>query len=276
MPRSTRPPAGSGTLYPALPARLRADIRAYLDAAPAAPRGAAGLMVPHGPLATAGPVLGAGFGAVTVPPVCIILGPNHSTRARAPEGGSLLADAAYRTPLGDVMPDDALAAELRDGSAGLLAEDPVAHDEEVAIEMVLPFLQVRRPDVRIVPILLTWSEWEPVQRLAGLIAGAIAERDDVLLVASSDINHYESEAVTADKAALALDRIVATDAEGLLRVTVEHRISMCGRAAVACVLEVARLRGKHVGEVVGYAHSGVASGATDEVTGFAAALIGLA
>jgi hypothetical protein len=273
--RPTRIPAGSGTLYPALPARLRADIRAYLDAAPAAPRRATGVLVPHGPLASAGPVLGAAFGAVTVPAVCIILGPNHSTRARAPEGGSLLAAAAYRTPLGDVLPDDALAAALLDRAGGLLAEDPVAHDEEVAIEMVLPFLQVRRPDVRIVPILLTWTDWAPVQRLAAAIAGVIGDREDVLLVASSDINHYESEAVTADKAALALDRVVSTDPEGLLAVTTAHAISMCGRAAVACVLEVARLQGKHVGEVVGYAHSGVATGATDEVTGYASALIGL-
>jgi MEMO1 family protein len=274
--RPTRTPAGSGTLYPALPARLRADIRAYLDAAPAAPRRASGVLVPHGPFAAAGPVLGAGFGAVTVPDVCIVIGPNHTTRARAPKGGSLLAAAAYRTPLGDVQPDETLAADLLARSDGLLAEDPVAHDEEVAIEVVLPFLQVRQPDVRVVPILLTWHDWPPVQRLARAIAHAIAGRDDVLLVASSDINHYESEGVTADKAALALDRVVATDPEGLLRVTAEHGISMCGRTAVACALEVARLQGKHVGEVVGYAHSGVATGSSDEVTGYAAALIGLA
>ena len=274
--RPSRTPAGSGTLYPALPARLRTDVRAYLDSAPAAPRRAAGVLVPHGPLASAGPVLGAAFGAVEVPQVCILIGPNHSTRARAPNGGSLLADATYRTPLGDLPPDDALAADLLDRAGGLLAEDPVAHDEETALEVVLPFLQVRRPDVRIVPILLAWSAWEPVQALAHAIYAAVGERDDVLLVASSDMNHYESETITADKSALALDRVVATDPQGLLDVTAEHAISMCGRAAAACVLEVARLRGKHVGEVVGYAHSGVRSGVTEEVTGYAAALIGLA
>lgn len=274
--RPTRTPAGVGTMYPALPARLRADIRAYLDAAPAAPRTATGVLVPHGPLASAGTVLGAAFGAVDVPSSCIILGPNHSTRSRAPEGGSLLAAAAYRTPLGEVLPDETLAADLLARCGGLLAEDPVAHDEEVAIEIVLPFLQVRRPGVRIVPILLAWHEWPPIERLAHAIADATAHRDDVLLVASSDMNHYEPESVTADKTALALERVVATDPQGLLRATEEHAISMCGRAAVACVLEVARLRGKHVGEVVGYAHSGIASGATDAVTGYAAALIGLA
>jgi AmmeMemoRadiSam system protein B len=272
----SRTPAGSGTLYPALPARLRADVRAYLDAAPAAPRRATGVLVPHGPLAAAGAVLGAAFGAVDVPAVCILLGPNHSMRARAPNGGSLLTAAAYRTPLGDLTPDDALAAALVAGAGDLLAEDPVAHDEETALEVVLPFLQVRRADVRIVPILLAWSTWEPVRALAHAIAGAIAGRNDVLLVASSDMNHYESETITADKSALALDSIVATDPEGLLAVTAEHSISMCGRAAVACALEVARLQGKHVGEVVGYGHSGVRSGATEEVTGYAAALIGLA
>ena len=274
--RPTRTPAGSGTLYPALPARLRADIRAYLDAAPVAPRRVVGLLVPHGPLATAGPVLGAAFGAVDVPATCIVLGPNHSTRSRAPRGGSLLTAVAYRTPLGDVMPDEELAAAIQQRSGDLLAEDPVAHEEETAIEVVLPFLQVRHPEVTIVPILLDWNDWEPARTLAHAIAGAIGDREDVLLVASSDVNHYDSESVTADKAALVLDRVVATDAEGLLAVTQEHHITMCGRTAVACALEVARLRGRHVGEVVGYAHSGVVSGATDQVTGYAAALIGLA
>jgi hypothetical protein len=274
--RPTRTPAGSGTLYPALPARLRADIRAYLDAAPAAPRRVIGLLVPHGPLATAGPVLGAAFGAADVPASCIILGPNHSTRSRAPHGGSLLTATTYRTPLGDVLPDDDLAAAIVQRTGSLLAEDAVAHDEETAIEVVLPFLQVRNPDVSIVPILLDWSEWAPVRTLAHAIAAAIGDRDDVLVVASSDMNHNESESVTADKAALALDRVVATDPEGLLAVTAEHHITMCGRTAVACALEVARIRGRHVGEVVGYAHSGVATGATDAVTGYAAALIGLA
>lgn len=272
----TRTPAGSGTLYPALPARLRADVRAYLDAAPANPRSATGVMVPHGPLAACGSVLGAAFGAVDVPATCIILGPNHSTRARAPRGGSLLAVTRYRTPLGDLEPDESLIVVLQQRAGDLLAEDPVAHEEETAIEIVLPFLQVRRADVRIVPILLSWSDWPPTRELAHAIAATIADRDDVLLVASSNTNHYESEAVTADKTALVLDQVVATDPEGLLAVTGEHRISMCGRAAVACALEVAKLRRKHVGEVVGYAHSGVPSGNTDKVTGYAAALIGLA
>ena len=274
--RPTRTPAGSGTLYPALPARLRADVRAYLDAAPVAPRSVVGILVPHGPFASAGPVLGAALGAVDVPATCIVIGPNHSTRARAPRGGSLLTASAYRTPLGDLPPDESLAAEIQRRAGDLLAEDPVAHEEETAIEVVLPFLQVRRPELAIVPILLDWNDWEPARMLAGAIAGAIGDRDDVLLIASANVNHNENESVTADKTALVLDRVVATDPEGLLSVTAEHHITMCGRTAVACALEVARLAGRHVGEVVGYAHSGVASGTTDQVTGYAAALIGLA
>ena len=273
---ATRTPAGSGTLYPALPARLRADVRAYLDAAPAAPRRVVGVLVPHGALATAGPVLGAGFGAADVPSTCIVLGPNHSTRARAPRGGSVLTATAYRTPLGDVQPDELLAADILERAGDLVVEDPVAHDEETAIEVALPFMQLRRPGVTIVPILLAWSDWESTRTLAHAIAGAIGDRDDVLLVASSNVNHYENESVTADKAALVLDRVVATDPEGVLSVANDHHITMCGQSAVACVLEVARLKGRHVGEVVGYAHSGIASGTADAVTGYAAALIGLA
>lgn len=275
MARS-RTPAGSGTLYPALPARLRADVRAYCDAAPAAPRRAAGVLVPHGPFAAAGAVLGAAFGAVEVPATCVLIGPNHGLRTRAAEGGSLLTATCYRTPLGDVMPDEALAGAIRAAAGTLLDEDAVAHDEETALEVILPFLQVRRPDVRIVPILLTWNEWEPARRLAEALRTAVGDRDDVLFIASSDTNHHESESVTADKTALLLDRVVATDPEGVFEVTTDHAISTCGRAGLATVLEIARRSGRHVGEVVGYAHSGVASGATERVTGYAAALIGIA
>jgi AmmeMemoRadiSam system protein B len=251
-------------------------VRAYLEAAGAVPRPAVGVLAPHAGFPLAGPTIAAAFAAVDVPACCIVLGPNHRGRTGAGQGGSVLLGAAYRTPLGDVPPDAELGRALAERAGALLVEDPVAHEEEYAIEVVLPFLQARNPGVRIVPLVIAWHDWERSAALARAVHEATAGRDDVLLVASSDMNHHEPEGVTADKDTLALDRIIAADGEGLLEVTRDHRVSMCGRVPVAVALEVARLRGKRAGEVVAYSNSGIASGRSDRVVGFAAALIGIA
>jgi MEMO1 family protein len=269
----SRSPVGSGTLYPSLPGRLRADVRRFLDTASATPRRAVGVLTPHGRLAAAGAAMGAAFASVHVPATCIVLAPRHERGAGA--GAAILLSATYRTPLGDVPPDAELGAALAARAGSLVTEDATAHAAEPGIEVVLPFVQMRNDAARLVPIIIDWSDWERTAQLAAAIHDAIDGRDDVLVVASSDMNTGEPESVTADKDTLALDRVIAGDAPGLLQVTAEHRIGMCGPAPVACALEIARLAGKPAGEVVGYSHSGVAGGSTDRVTGYAAALIGI-
>jgi MEMO1 family protein len=270
----SRTPAVSGTFYPALPGRLRADVRGFLEQGASPPKRAVGILVPHGGYMYSGATAGAAFAAVEVPATCIILAPNHTGRGLARHGGSLLVDTVYRTPLGNVEPDAELGAELMRRANPLLIEDPLAHAEEHGVEVLLPFLQMRNEGVRVVPLVLGWDDWERTRRLAHAIHELIAERDDVLLVASSDMNHYEPAAASTDKDAAALERIVALDGEGLLEVTRSRHISMCGRVPVACALEVARRAGLARAEVVGYSHSGLINGNHDRVVGYAAALIG--
>ncbi len=270
----SRTPAVSGTFYPALPGRLRADIRGFLDQGTTPPKRALGILVPHGGYMYSGATAGAAFAAVEVPTTCVILAPNHTGRGRAREGGSLLIDTAYRTPLGNVEPDAELGAEIQKRAHPLLIEDPLAHADEHGVEVLLPFLQMCNEAVRVVPLVVGWDDWQRTRRLAQAIHDVIAGRDDVLLVASSDMNHYEPAPASTDKDAAALERIVALDGEGLLEVTRTRHISMCGRVPVACALEVARLGGFERAEVVGYSHSGLINGNHDRVVGYAAALIG--
>lgn len=270
----SRTPAVSGTFYPALPGRLRADVRGFLEQGTSPPKRALGILVPHGGYTYSGATAGAAFAAVEVPATCIILAPNHTGRGRARQGGSLLIDTAYRTPLGNVEPDAELGAEIQKRAQPLLIEDPLAHAEEHGVEVLLPFLQMCNEAVRVVPLVVGWDDWDRTRRLAQAIHDVIAGRDDVLLVASSDMNHYEPATASTDKDAAALERIVALDGEGLLEVTRTRHISMCGRVPVACVLELARLAGRKRAEVVGYSHSGLITGNHDRVVGYAAALIG--
>lgn len=272
----TRPPTGSGTFYPALPGRLRTDVKRYLEMANVAPRRARGVMAPHAGYEYSGAVAGAAFASAEIPPVCVLVGPSHAGSAAGRETGAVMLETNYRTPLGEVPVDTELGSALIDESGGVLREDATPHSGEHALEVLLPFLQVRNPNLRIVPILFDGGQWERAHALAGALARCLSGRDDVLLVASSDMNGFDPAPLTVDKDTMALDRIISLDGEGLMRTTEEHRIGMCGRVPVSCVLEAVREMGGRVGEVVGYSHSGVVDGRDDRVVGYAAALIGIA
>ena len=268
----TRHPAVGGTFYPSLPGRLRADLRSYMTRAGAV-RSAHAVLAPHPALLYGGHVGGAVFGALQVPDTVVVLSPNHTGRGTAIEGGSILLGRAYRTPLGDVQPDLAFGHALVERAAPLLVEDLVAHSEEHGIEVLLPFLQMRNPRVSIVPVIVGWKDWARSRTLATAIAETAAGRD-VLVVASSDLTHYESAAEAEAKDSLALDQIVALDGEGLFREVAIHRISMCGVAATAAACEYARIRGATGGELVSYSHSGIVNGDTHRVVAYAGALLG--
>ena len=270
----TRPPAVSGTFYPSLPARLRLDVTTYLGST-TAPRQVPAIVAPHAGYMYSGPTAGIVFGAVEIPATCIVIAPNHTGLVAARRGGSVLTSSGYRTPLGDVTLDGALAEFLVREAGGLLEDDPAAHLNEHAVEVMLPFLQVRNPGVAIVPIICAWSDWERCAELARAIVSATGNRADVLVVASSDMNHYESADVTEKKDHLALERVVELDGRGLLETTERHDISMCGRIPTATACEVARLRGKRRGEVIAYAHSGLVNQDHRRVVGYAGVLLGV-
>ncbi len=272
----TRPPAASGTFYPALPGRLRADVRRYLEMANTTARRVRAVLAPHAGYMYSGAVAGSAFAAAEIPNTCVLIGPSHSADAYGRETGAILLETSYRTPLGAVPVDVELGTVIMKAAGGMLIEDAAAHAREHCLEVLLPFLQVRNPEVRIVPILFDGGDWERARTLARAIASSVRRRDDVLIVASSDMNHFEPAALTVDKDTMVLDRIITTDGEGLLDTANEHRIAMCGRIPVACALEASRELGAHVGEVVGYGHSGVVDGRDDRVVGYAAALIGIA
>jgi AmmeMemoRadiSam system protein B len=268
----TRHPAVSGTFYPSLPGRLRADVRAYMRNA-REPREAEAVLAPHAALLYGGLVAGTVFGSVVVPDTVIVLAPNHTGRSTAIEGGSILVSRAYRTPLGDVPPDLAAAEALMQRLPELLEEDLVAHAEEHAVEVLLPFLQMRNPQVRLVPIIVRWNDWARTLALATAIA-ELPETANALVVASSDLTHYESAEIAEEQDAAALGAILRLDGWGLLRTHVERHLTMCGVAAVACACEVARQRGATTGELLAYSHSGVINGDHERVVAYAGALLG--
>ncbi len=269
-----RAPAVSGRFYPGSPAELERTVRDLLAAAgDARPVAARAAVVPHAGYEYSGLTAAHVFARLEIPPVVVILAPNHTGVCRAPGGASLWETGAFRTPLGDVPVDDGFARALLDASP-LVGRDRAAHDQEHAVEVELPFLQIRRADVRIVPLVLAWDAWEGCRELGEALAGlARRSSDGVLLLASSDLNHYEPAATSARKDRRALEAVAALDGAELLARCRAERISMCGRAPAATVLAAARLLGVARAEVVHYSHSGLVTGDDDAVVGYGGVLI---
>lgn len=213
------------------------------------------------------------FARLELPALVVILAPNHTGVCNVAGGVSLWEDGAFRTPLGDVPVDARLAAALRAASP-LVGVDHEAHLGEHAIEVELPFLQMTRPDARIVPLLLAWDAWEAARALGETLAELVrVAAEPVLLLASSDLNHYEPAAVSEEKDARALAAVTALDGAELLKRCRSERISMCGRGPAAVVLAAARSLGAQRAEVVDYRHSGWVSGDNTRVVGYAGVVI---
>ncbi len=233
-----------------------------------------GIIAPHAGYAYSGPTAAMVFARVTVPGLVIILAPNHTGVCEAESGVSLWEAGAFRTPLGEVPIDTDAAQTMREISKGLVEVDHDAHRDEHAIEVELPFLQLLRTDVRIVPLVIAWDAWQPARLLGEVVAQVIrAAAEPILLVASSDLNHYEPAAASEKKDAMALEAIRALDGEELLGRCKRERISMCGRAPAAVLLRAARDLGANEADVVDYRHSGWISGDNGRVVGYAGVVI---
>ena len=264
-----REPAVAGTFYPSDPKTLERAIHSYLAKADRQIEAKA-VVSPHAGYMYSGAVAGAVYGAVRVAGRCIILGPNHTGRgvpmALHPAG-------QWRTPLGLARIDEEMNARLLEECA-LLREDHTAHQREHSLEVQVPFLQVLARDLRFAAICVGAVDLASLEKLGHALARAIqSSKEPVLIVASSDMNHFESAEVNKRKDDLAIEHVVAVDPEGLHRVVCEEDISMCGFAPAVAALVCCRDMGARNGQLVRYSHSGEVTGDSDEVVSYAGMVI---
>ena len=264
-----RHPAVAGRFYPSDSDDLRAEAEGYLsqdNSKKQPPVRAFGCIVPHAGYVYSGHVAGAVFARVEVPRRCIVLCPNHTGVGRAL---AVMSEGVWQTPLRDVPIDAALAAALKQRFPAL-QEDSTAHRAEHAAEVELPFLLLRQPELRFVPIALGTGQFEVLEQFGKALADVVAAQSDpILIVASSDMNHYESDAVTRAKDHRAIERILTLDPRGLFDVVTQQDISMCGFGPAVVMLTAARQLGAKSAELVKYATSGDVSGDRDMVVGYA-------
>ncbi len=262
--------AVAGRFYPRDPETLREEIRSYTAPDAAKKVRAVGCIVPHAGYVYSGHVAGAVFAQLEVPEHCVVLCPNHTGMGRAL---AIMSEGEWETPLGHVPIDSGLATMLKKQCA-LLNEDAAAHRAEHAVEVELPFLQSRQAKLKFVPIALGTTYLETLEQLGLALAEVIAAHSDpVLIVASSDMNHYESDAVTRIKDQRALERILTLDARGLHEVVTQQDVSMCGFGPAIVMLTAAQKLGAKSAELVKYATSGDISGDRDMVVGYAGVVV---
>jgi len=269
-----RQPAVAGRFYPSDPAVLRADVNSYLSPEQEPVR-AIGCIVPYAGYIYSGQVAGAVFSRIEIPDRAIVLCPNHTGRGHPL---AIMDEGEWQTPLGNLAIDSDLASQLLDALPALAA-DSAAHRAEHAIEVELPFLQVRRPRAQFVPVAIGTSRLilleEVGHSIAKVIENSVAqdEEDSVLIIASSDMNHYEDEATTRVKDRKAIDRILGLDPQGLYETVINDSISMCGFGPAVAMLTAAKRLGAKKAELVQYATSGDVSGDRDMVVGYAGIVV---
>jgi len=264
-----RHPAVAGRFYPAEPTNLIQDLESYLSP-PDNAKSAIGCIVPHAGYIYSGPVAGAVYANLEVPERCVLLCPNHTGRGRPL---AMMSSGAWQTPLGPVQIDSELAGKLK-SEFPLISEDSEAHRGEHAIEVQLPFLQRKRTHFTFVPIALGTSNFDTLERLGEALSEVVNNsREPVLIVASSDMNHYENDAVTRVKDHKAIEPILELDARRLYEIVTQHDVSMCGFGPAIAMIAAAKRLGASSAELIKYATSGDVSGDREMVVGYAGIVV---
>jgi MEMO1 family protein len=263
-------PVVSGRFYPGTRSFLEERIDDLIDRkAPA--EDVLGVLCPHAGYNFSGAVAGAAISRVKFKDTFVIIGPNHTGLGQP---CSIMTEGTWRTPLGDMEIDTELAQAIL-GSSSYLQKDDKAHLEEHSVEVQLPFLQYFKEDVKFVPIVLMGDAAGDVYKDIGKgIAKVIRESDKkVVIMASSDMSHYETQATAKENDFKAIEAILALDPDELLKRVKDHHITMCGYAPVATMIYACKELGAKKAELVMYQTSGDVTGDFHRVVGYASVII---
>jgi len=275
-----RRPVVAGAFYPADPERLRSTINGCfthslgpgsLPGEKSDERRTIGVVCPHAGYMYSGPTAAHSYlhlASEPDPDSVIILCPNHTGL-----GGpvSLGGSDAWDTPLGRVEVDQELTSDIFKAS-DVIDVNEIAHYREHSIEVQLPFLQFIYRDFKIVPICMGLQDLETSRKVGQAIAQAVSERD-VLLMASTDLTHQESQSSASAKDGGVIDHIVKMDEVGLQGWVRSQRVTMCGYGPVSAVLIASKLLGAKESRLLAYSTSGDTTGDYVAVVGYASAVI---
>ena len=264
-----RLPIASGSFYPGNKEQLEDALKTLMDDSLEKQK-AMGVISPHAGYIYSGPVMGSVFSRIEVPDTVVILAPNH-TGGGTPY--SIWPDGSWRTPIGDSHIDEELVNEMLD-SCELIEKDKAAHINEHSAEVILPFLQYKNPQVKIVVIVIRSRNFEDLKIIGKSIGYVLNKtKPGALVVASSDMTHYESQKSAKAKDQNAIKEIVALREKGLHEVVRNLGISMCGVSPVISMMVCSKERNATKAELISYSTSGDVTGDHDNVVGYAGVIV---
>lgn len=262
-----RLPAVAGQFYSGTKIALQKEVERYLSKGADKIR-AIGAVSPHAGYMYSGPVAGATLSAIEFEDTCVIMGPNHTG-----EGSpfSIMTEGTWKTPLGDCEIDSGLAKTIL-GNSKYLQEDDRAHRYEHSVEVQVPFLQVLKSAVKIVPIILSDAKTEVYKEIGRSIAKSLKEKQ-ATIIASSDMTHYEPQDIAKEKDGKAIEAILNLDEDSLMAVIRKYGISMCGYAPSCVMLAASKELGAKKAKLIKYQTSGDITGEYDAVVGYAGIVV---
>lgn len=263
-----RNPVVAGQFYPEGRDQLKSMLKDMVDEK-AVKEDVIGLLIPHAGYIYSGTVTAAVISKIKFKDTFIIIGPNHTGSG---EPFSIMTDGAWKTPLGNVEIDAELGKRIL-GNSKYLKEDFLAHEYEHSIEVQLPFLQYFKPDIKIVPIILASANAGIYKEIGRSIAKAINNlKKEVVIIASSDMTHYEPQDSAKAKDNQAIEAMLALNEDELLKRVKKFDISMCGYAPAIALISAAKELGVTRAELVKYQTSGDTTGDYAGVVGYAGIL----
>jgi len=262
---AVREPSVAGTFYPADAHALKEFCEAHLQPT-AHPIAAKAIILPHAGYVYSGQTACRVVSQVDVPKKNFLIGPNHHGIG-APF--AIAQQGEWETPLGRVPIDLDLAKGLLEACSEI-KDDEDAHLYEHSLEVEIPFLQTKNPWLEIVPLVVGTSSLPDAREVANACGRYLAAQSEpVLIVASSDMNHYEDDKMTRVKDRYALEAIENLDEDALAKAIKSHRISMCGFVPVFMLLTMKEFLGIQKATLVDYRTSSEASGDYGHVVGYA-------
>jgi AmmeMemoRadiSam system protein B len=233
------------------------------------PRNIVGLICPHAGYMYSGPVAASAYYELAVdgkPDTVVILGPNHTGYGSAL---ALMREGVWRTPLGDVAIDSELSDKISK-ETNLIDVDDLAHRYEHSIEVQLPLLQFLYGNkFKIVPICFQLQDYESAVEVGMALTEALVSTNTVV-IASSDMTHYEPAKTASKKDHSALKAITDMDAKCFYETVETQNITACGFMPITSLITYANGVGAKEAKILSYHNSGEITGDHTSVVGYAA------
>ncbi len=265
-----RIPAVAGQFYPADPVHLKKTIEQLSTTEPNSLKQKATVIIsPHAGFVYSGSVAAETINAVTIPDDVIILGPNHHGIGKALAVSQVYS---WEMPFGDVLINTNLVDELCTGEP--FSKDDIAHNGEHSLEVQIPFLQAQNPNFSLTAVCVSSMTYDDCHNAGKKLASVIKNQSNSpLILASTDMTHYESRNDASRKDEMALQCILNLDPEELYNTVMRNRISMCGIIPTTIALIAAKILGATSSQLIRYTDSGAVSGDTNQVVGYAGLII---